>query len=124
MNSYLNNIDTTKVPTHVAIIMDGNGRWAKQIGKNRLFGHQNAITAIRQSTEFAAEIGIKFLTLYAFSTENWCRPDDEVKEKYSKGGYISYGEISTALELAKRKYLQQHCAEHLQILKAVNNRFI
>ena len=79
MNSYLNNIDTTKVPTHVAIIMDGNGRWAKQIGKNRLFGHQNAITAIRQSTEFAAEIGIKFLTLYAFSTENWCRPDDEVK---------------------------------------------
>jgi undecaprenyl diphosphate synthase len=79
MNTYLEHIDTSKIPTHVAIIMDGNGRWAKQSGKNRLFGHQNAITAIRQSTEFAAELGIKYLTLYAFSTENWCRPEEEVQ---------------------------------------------
>jgi undecaprenyl diphosphate synthase len=79
MNTYLEHIDTSRIPTHVAIIMDGNGRWAKQCGKNRLFGHQNAITAIRQSTEFAAELGIKYLTLYAFSTENWCRPEEEVQ---------------------------------------------
>ncbi|MBP6230759.1 MAG: isoprenyl transferase [Paludibacteraceae bacterium] len=79
MNESLENLDTTNIPAHVAIIMDGNGRWAKQCGKNRLYGHQNAILAIRQSTEFAAEIGIKYLTLYAFSNENWCRPEAEVQ---------------------------------------------
>ncbi len=66
------------IPEHVAVIMDGNGRWAKQKGNQRIFGHQNAIKAVRQTVEAAAEIGVKFLTLFAFSTENWNRPKTEV----------------------------------------------
>jgi len=71
-------IDLSKLPEHVAIIMDGNGRWAKQKGKSRIFGHHNGVTAVRETTEAAAEIGIKYLTLYAFSTENWNRPKNEI----------------------------------------------
>jgi undecaprenyl diphosphate synthase len=67
-----------KLPNHVGIIMDGNGRWAKQRGNVRVFGHQHGVTAVREVTEAAAEIGIKYLTLYAFSTENWNRPKIEV----------------------------------------------
>lgn len=67
-----------KIPQHIAIIMDGNGRWAKKRGASRIFGHQNAIKAVRDSTEFCAENGIKNLTLYAFSTENWSRPKQEI----------------------------------------------
>ncbi len=72
-------IDKNNIPEHVAIIMDGNGRWATKNGKDRLFGHQNAIKAVRESTEAASELGIKFLTLYAFSNENWNRPKEEVE---------------------------------------------
>lgn len=71
-------IDLQKVPNHVAIIMDGNGRWAKSKGMNRIFGHKNALTAVRESIEAAAQIGVKAITLYAFSTENWKRPKMEV----------------------------------------------
>ena len=71
-------IDKTNLPKHIAITMDGNGRWAKSKGKLRVFGHQNGVKAVRDTVEAAAEIGIKFLTLYAFSTENWSRPDSEV----------------------------------------------
>lgn len=71
-------IDSQKIPAHVAVIMDGNGRWAKQRGGLRVFGHQSAITAVRETVETAAELGIKYLTLYAFSTENWSRPALEV----------------------------------------------
>ena len=71
-------IDTQKIPAHVAIIMDGNGRWAKQRGGLRVFGHQSAITAVRETVEAAAECGVRYLTLYAFSTENWNRPALEV----------------------------------------------
>lgn len=66
------------MPRHVAIIMDGNGRWAKQQGKMRVFGHQNGIKAVRSAVNFAAKYGIKVLTLYAFSSENWRRPQEEV----------------------------------------------
>ncbi len=69
----------SNLPSHVAIIMDGNGRWAKKKGAARIFGHRNAITAVRDCTEFCAEKEIKYLTLYAFSTENWSRPKEEVK---------------------------------------------
>ncbi|RPD95975.1 isoprenyl transferase [Aureibaculum marinum] len=72
-------INTQKIPKHVAIIMDGNGRWAKQKGMLRVFGHRNGVKAVKQTVEAAAEIGIKVLTLYAFSTENWQRPQSEVK---------------------------------------------
>ena len=71
-------IDLNKLPRHVAIIMDGNGRWAKQHGKPRVFGHRNGVQAVREVTEAAAELGINYLTLYAFSTENWNRPKLEV----------------------------------------------
>jgi len=71
-------IDKTNLPKHIAIIMDGNGRWAKTKGKLRVFGHQKGVTAVRDTVEGAAEIGIKYLTLYAFSTENWSRPVKEV----------------------------------------------
>ncbi len=67
-------IDPDRLPGHVAIIMDGNGRWAKQRGKPRIFGHHNGVTSVREAAETAAELGIKYLTLYAFSTENWNRP--------------------------------------------------
>jgi undecaprenyl diphosphate synthase len=71
-------IDLGKVPEHIAIIMDGNGRWAKQRGAMRVFGHRNAVKAVRDTTEACAELGVKYLTLYAFSTENWSRPQEEV----------------------------------------------
>ncbi|WP_201983753.1 isoprenyl transferase [Hymenobacter rubidus] len=71
-------IDTQNIPAHVAVIMDGNGRWAKQRGGLRVFGHQSAITAVRETVEVAAELGVQYLTLYAFSTENWNRPALEV----------------------------------------------
>lgn len=66
------------VPQHVAIIMDGNGRWAKGQGHERLFGHQHGVDAVREVVRTAAEVGVKYLTVYAFSTENWGRPADEV----------------------------------------------
>lgn len=71
-------IDPQNIPAHVAVIMDGNGRWAKQKGGLRIFGHQSAITAVRETVEAAAELGVRYLTLYAFSTENWSRPAHEV----------------------------------------------
>ena len=71
-------IDDKKLPSHVAIIMDGNGRWAQHRGLDRIFGHQQGVNAVREVIETAAELEIGFLTLYAFSTENWGRPDEEV----------------------------------------------
>jgi undecaprenyl diphosphate synthase len=71
-------IDINKLPSHVAIIMDGNGRWARQRGLDRIFGHQQGVNAVREVIETAAELEIGFLTLYAFSNENWGRPDEEV----------------------------------------------
>jgi undecaprenyl diphosphate synthase len=71
-------INIEKLPSHVAIIMDGNGRWARQRNLDRIFGHQQGVIAVRTVIETASELGIKYLTLYAFSTENWGRPDEEV----------------------------------------------
>lgn len=71
-------IDKTRLPAHIAVIMDGNGRWARLHGENRIFGHQHGVSAVRATSEACAEIGVKYLTLYAFSTENWARPQLEV----------------------------------------------
>ncbi len=71
-------IEKEKIPQHVAVIMDGNGRWAKSKGEDRIFGHQNGVDSVDQVSEAAGEIGVKYLTLYAFSTENWNRPEAEV----------------------------------------------
>lgn len=76
--SYKEQIDQSRVPTHVAIIMDGNGRWAKQHNQHRSYGHKAGVETVRNITKIAAEAGVKFLTLYTFSTENWNRPAEEV----------------------------------------------
>ena len=78
MSHLVDNIDKSNVPQHIAVIMDGNGRWAKEHGKPRVFGHRNGVKSVREVTEACAELGVGYLTLYAFSTENWGRPKTEV----------------------------------------------
>ena len=78
MSSIKDKIDLSHLPEHIAIIMDGNGRWAKQKGYPRVFGHKNGVKSVSVITEAAAELGLKYLTLYVFSTENWGRPLEEV----------------------------------------------
>ena len=72
------NIDMSRIPEHVAIIMDGNGRWATERGKDRSYGHQAGVEAVRRITSECTRLGVKYLTLYTFSTENWNRPADEI----------------------------------------------
>ena len=76
--SQIDHIDKLKVPQHIAIIMDGNGRWAKQQGENRIYGHYEGVNSVRDVVEGAGQVGVKYITLYAFSTENWNRPKEEV----------------------------------------------
>ena len=83
------------MPRHVAVIMDGNGRWAKQHNRPRVFGHRNGVRAVREITEAAAELGIEYLTLYAFSTENWNRPQKEVEALMLLLVQTLYKEIQT-----------------------------
>lgn len=78
MSSFKDKINSSNLPKHIAIIMDGNGRWAAERGYDRIIGHQHGVTSVREITEAAAEIGIGYLTLYTFSTENWGRPQNEV----------------------------------------------
>ena len=78
MHEYFNKIDKDKLPEHIAVIMDCNGRWARAHGKPRVFGHKNGVKSVREISEASAELGIGYLTLYAFSTENWSRPALEV----------------------------------------------
>ena len=78
MESFKEKLNKEKIPRHVAIIMDGNGRWAAKHGSERIFGHEHGVEAVRSTVEGASEIGIEILTLYAFSTENWNRPKNEV----------------------------------------------
>ena len=91
-------IDKNKIPVHVAIIMDGNGRWAKQKGKERVVGHQYGVKSVREVTETAAKLGVKFLTLFAFSTENWHRPSYEVNALMSLLVSTLHTEIKTLME--------------------------
>lgn len=78
MSDLLEKIDKSRLPVHIAIIMDGNGRWAKEQGHDRLYGHYHGVESVRNIVEGCAELGIQYLTLYAFSTENWDRPEYEV----------------------------------------------
>ena len=78
MSDIISKIDKSRVPEHIAIIMDGNGRWAKKHEQERFFGHQQGVEAVRRVIKAAAEVGVKYLTLYTFSTENWNRPKEEV----------------------------------------------
>src|SRR6201996_8060064 len=74
----LQSLDRSKLPTHVAIIMDGNGRWAKERGEDRVYGHYEGVVSVREIVNTCGELGIQYLTLYAFSAENWNRPQAEV----------------------------------------------
>ena len=78
MQATVDQIDKNRLPTHIAIIMDGNGRWAEEKGQERLYGHFHGVESVRNIVEGCAELGIGYLTLYAFSTENWDRPQQEV----------------------------------------------
>lgn len=91
-------IDIEHLPKHIAVIMDGNGRWAKERGKPRIFGHQSAIKSVREINEACAELGVSYLTLYAFSTENWNRPSDEVKGLMTLLGQTMRNEASTLIK--------------------------
>lgn len=88
-------INLENLPKHIAIIMDGNGRWAKGKGMPRVFGHKSGVKAVRETTEAAAELGIEYLTLYAFSTENWNRPAFEVKALMTLLVETIKGEVKT-----------------------------
>jgi undecaprenyl diphosphate synthase len=96
--SLIEQIDLRRLPKHVAVIMDGNGRWAGKKGKARIFGHTSGVSAVRATVESCAELGVKFLTLYAFSTENWSRPKIEVSGLMTLLLKTIKGEVSTLLK--------------------------
>ena len=129
--SLLEEVDMDKRPQHIAIIMDGNGRWAKEKGKLRVFGHQNGVKAVRDTVEGAVELGIPFLTLYAFSTENWNRPKLEVTALMELLISTISKETKTLMEKEVRlnaigdlKSLPPKCYQQLQetISKTSNNK--
>ena len=123
-------IDTNNLPKHIAITMDGNGRWAKTKGKFRVFGHKSGVKAVRDTVEGAAEIGIDYLTLYAFSTENWNRPKKEVDALMSLLVSTINKETKTLMDnniklaaIGDLNSLPKKCQEELQesIEKTKNN---
>ena len=91
-------IDNKNIPKHIAVIMDGNGRWAKKKGKNRLFGHQNGVKALKKLIEESARLNISYLTLFAFSTENWKRPKKEISTIMSLIVLVLKKELKTMME--------------------------
>lgn len=94
LDQLIEQIDMSRLPVHVAMIMDGNGRWAKQRGKLRNVGHAEGVSSVHNVTEFSSDMGIKYLTLYAFSTENWNRPDDEVEALMNLIGWAIERELA------------------------------
>lgn len=121
MASFKEHIDFAKLPRHIAIIMDGNGRWAKKKGAMRIFGHRNAVQAVREVTEASGELGIKYLTLYAFSTENWGRPKEEVDGLMELLVNTLRQEISTLMEnqvklitIGDTSHLPESCRDNLK----------
>ncbi len=93
-DSLLKKINKSKIPNHVAVIMDGNGRWAKKIGKERFFGHSTGVSSVRDTIEASIDLGVKNLTLYVFSMENWKRPETEVKALM----HLLFSSINSELE--------------------------
>jgi undecaprenyl diphosphate synthase len=114
------NINLDRLPKHIAIIMDGNGRWAKEKGKFRIFGHQNGVKAVREVSEGCAELGVECLTLYAFSTENWNRPKIEVNALMTLLVKTIKGETATLMKngikldaIGDRSTLPKNCLSEL-----------
>jgi undecaprenyl diphosphate synthase len=123
------NIDPNNLPEHIAVIMDGNGRWAKSKGAARIFGHRNAIQSVIDITEGCGELGIKYLTLYAFSTENWGRPADEVNGLMELLVNTIKKEINRLhknnvklLTIGDINHLPEDCQENLQYAKDSTNK--
>lgn len=113
-------IDPNKLPLHIAIIMDGNGRWATSRGEMRVFGHQNGVESVRQTSTAAAELGVKYLTMYAFSTENWKRPKCEVDALMNLLVQTLNSELGTLMEnnirlraIGDLTHLQESCYSQL-----------
>lgn len=129
----ISKIDFTKIPTHVAIIMDGNGRWAKKQGQERLFGHSIGVDSVRETLQAAKKIGIKYVTFYAFSTENWGRPQDEVEGLMNLMVRTIANEVPVMNENGAKLWtigdvngLPEDCQEELRIAKeeTANNNTI
>ena len=121
MGSFKEHIDFNNLPQHIAVIMDGNGRWAKKKGALRIFGHRNAVQSVRDVTEGCGELGIKYLTLYAFSTENWNRPKEEVDGLMELLVNTLKQEIKTLTEnqvklktIGNTSYLPPECQKNLE----------
>lgn len=127
-------VDLEKLPHHIAIIMDGNGRWAKNKGKLRVFGHENGVKAVREAAEVSAELGIGYLTLYAFSSENWRRPKREVDTLIDLLVKTVHSELKTLMDNSIRlntigdtKQLGTTCHNALNLAKDEtkdNNRMV
>jgi len=114
-------LDTAKLPEHIAVIMDGNGRWAKLKGRPRVFGHKSGVKAVREVTEACAELGVPYLTLYAFSTENWNRPSTEVSALMELLVLTIGKELKTLMKndvrlhaIGKLDFLPEKCRNELQ----------
>ncbi len=129
--SFKEKLNLDKLPQHIAVIMDGNGRWAKEKGKLRVFGHKNGVLAVRDTVEGAAELGVKNLTLYAFSTENWNRPKFEVTALMELLVSTINKETKTLMEndvrlnaIGDLGSLPKRCYQELQeaIAKTANNK--
>lgn len=121
MSELKSQIDVSNLPEHVAIIMDGNGRWAKRNGKPRIFGHRNGVKTVKHIAEVSAELGIKHLTLYAFSKENWSRPKAEVIALMELLVHTIKGETKTLMKndirlkaIGNLSALPKRCREQLQ----------
>ncbi|MCB0507838.1 MAG: isoprenyl transferase [Bacteroidetes bacterium] len=115
---YQSKIDLARLPQHIAIIMDGNGRWAKEQGKHRIFGHKNGVKAVREVTEGCAEIGVKYLTLYAFSTENWNRPKTEVSALME----LLFLTIGKEIKTLQKNNIRLNVIGHIHNLPASNQK--
>ncbi|GAB3000541.1 isoprenyl transferase [Cyclobacterium sediminis] len=118
-------IDKGNIPRHIAVIMDGNGRWAQKKGAMRIFGHRNALAAVRDAIEGSAELGVDFITLYAFSTENWSRPKDEVDALMEILVQAITDEVPTMMKnnikletIGDIDSLPDSCRQHLKMGKA------
>lgn len=115
---WLQQLDKSHLPKHIAIIMDGNGRWAKEQGQDRLFGHFHGVESVRNIVEGCAELGIEYLTLYAFSTENWDRPENEVNGLME----LLVDTIRKETETLNRNNIKMHVIGDRRMLsKAVND---
>ncbi|MFM8786474.1 MAG: isoprenyl transferase [Bacteroidota bacterium] len=107
-------MDSILVPEHLAIIMDGNGRWAQQRGQDRIYGHRYAVQAVRETCELCAELGVKYLTLYTFSSENWARPAEEVSALMQ----LLVDTIQSELDTLMKNQISLHAFGDLDMLPA------